>query len=233
MHQTYKVVFLLFDGHLTAIFDATKLPQFWVLPICTFRSKKILPSGCAYRKEKASFNTLLSIKPVADPPPPPFRVPKTKTKKYISAEIWSRMRHLMPSISKFAGGALEDPSRAYECRLWCVEIISKIGTPPVCQVLDLPLKTPKCCGHLKFQMKKIQKASMRQDGNTHELLFQFASSQVKRGQYHALLGCPDPMLTQMKNNVNKHISYYFLHLNCINSVRPLDCNWPLFSYKLR
>ena len=33
MHQTYKVVFLLFDGHLTAIFDATKLPQFLVLPI--------------------------------------------------------------------------------------------------------------------------------------------------------------------------------------------------------
>ena len=33
MHQTHKVVFLLFDGHLTAIFDATKLPQFLVLPI--------------------------------------------------------------------------------------------------------------------------------------------------------------------------------------------------------
>ena len=32
MHQTYKVVFLLFDGHLTAFFDATKLPQFLVLP---------------------------------------------------------------------------------------------------------------------------------------------------------------------------------------------------------
>ena len=31
--QTHKVVFLLFDGHLTAIFDATKLPQFLVLPI--------------------------------------------------------------------------------------------------------------------------------------------------------------------------------------------------------
>ena len=31
-HRTYKVVFLLFDGHLTAIF-ATKLPQFLVLPI--------------------------------------------------------------------------------------------------------------------------------------------------------------------------------------------------------
>ena len=35
MHQTHKVVFLLFDGHLTAIFDATKLPQFLVLPIHT------------------------------------------------------------------------------------------------------------------------------------------------------------------------------------------------------
>ena len=35
MHQTYQVVFLLFDGHLTAIFDATKLPQFLVLPIYT------------------------------------------------------------------------------------------------------------------------------------------------------------------------------------------------------
>ena len=33
MHQTHKVVFLLFDDHLTAIFDATKLPQFLVLPI--------------------------------------------------------------------------------------------------------------------------------------------------------------------------------------------------------
>ena len=33
MHQTYKVVFLLFDGHLIAIFDATKLPQILVLPI--------------------------------------------------------------------------------------------------------------------------------------------------------------------------------------------------------
>ena len=33
VHQTYKVVFLLFDGHLTAIFDATKLPQFLALPI--------------------------------------------------------------------------------------------------------------------------------------------------------------------------------------------------------
>ena len=33
VHQTHKVVFLLFDGHLTAIFDATKLPQFLVLPI--------------------------------------------------------------------------------------------------------------------------------------------------------------------------------------------------------
>ena len=33
MHQTHQVVFLLFDGHLTAIFDATKLPQFLVLPI--------------------------------------------------------------------------------------------------------------------------------------------------------------------------------------------------------
>ena len=35
MHQTHQVVFLLFDGHLTAIFDATKLPQFLVLPIYT------------------------------------------------------------------------------------------------------------------------------------------------------------------------------------------------------
>ena len=33
VHQTYEVVFLLFDGHLTAIFDATKLPQILVLPI--------------------------------------------------------------------------------------------------------------------------------------------------------------------------------------------------------
>ena len=33
MHQTHQVVFLLFDGHLTAIFDATKSPQFLVLPI--------------------------------------------------------------------------------------------------------------------------------------------------------------------------------------------------------
>ena len=33
MHQNHQVVFLLFDGHLTAIFDATKLPQFLVLPI--------------------------------------------------------------------------------------------------------------------------------------------------------------------------------------------------------
>ena len=31
MHQTHQVVFLLFDGHLTAIFDATKLSQFLVL----------------------------------------------------------------------------------------------------------------------------------------------------------------------------------------------------------
>ena len=33
VHQTHQVVFLLFDGNLTAIFDATKLPQFLVLPI--------------------------------------------------------------------------------------------------------------------------------------------------------------------------------------------------------
>ena len=33
MHQTHQVVFLIFDGPLTAIFDATKLPQFLVLPI--------------------------------------------------------------------------------------------------------------------------------------------------------------------------------------------------------
>ena len=33
VHQTHKVVFLLFDGHLTVIFDATKLSQFLVLPI--------------------------------------------------------------------------------------------------------------------------------------------------------------------------------------------------------
>ena len=32
VHQTHWVVFL-FDGHLTAIFDAIKLPQFLVLPI--------------------------------------------------------------------------------------------------------------------------------------------------------------------------------------------------------
>ena len=31
------MVFLLFDGHLTAIFDATKLPQFLVLPIYSFQ----------------------------------------------------------------------------------------------------------------------------------------------------------------------------------------------------
>ena len=31
--QSHQVVFLLFDGHLTAIFDATKLPQFLVLII--------------------------------------------------------------------------------------------------------------------------------------------------------------------------------------------------------
>ena len=34
VHQTHQVVFLIFDGPLTAIFDATKLPQFLVLPIC-------------------------------------------------------------------------------------------------------------------------------------------------------------------------------------------------------
>ena len=33
MHQTHQVVSLLFDGDLTAIFDAAKLPQFFVLPI--------------------------------------------------------------------------------------------------------------------------------------------------------------------------------------------------------
>ena len=33
VHQTHQVVLLLFVGHLTAIFDATKLPQFLVLPI--------------------------------------------------------------------------------------------------------------------------------------------------------------------------------------------------------
>ena len=32
VHQTHQVVFLIFDGPLTAIFDATKLPQFLVLP---------------------------------------------------------------------------------------------------------------------------------------------------------------------------------------------------------
>ena len=39
MHQTHQVVFLLFDGHLTAIFHATKLPQFLVLPISQFICK--------------------------------------------------------------------------------------------------------------------------------------------------------------------------------------------------
>ena len=38
VHQTHKVVFLLFDGHLTAIFDATNLPQFLVLPIYSKRN---------------------------------------------------------------------------------------------------------------------------------------------------------------------------------------------------
>ena len=33
VHQSHQVVFLIFDGHLTVIFDATKLPQFLVLPI--------------------------------------------------------------------------------------------------------------------------------------------------------------------------------------------------------
>ena len=33
VYQTHQVVFLIFDGPLTAIFDATKLPQFLVLPI--------------------------------------------------------------------------------------------------------------------------------------------------------------------------------------------------------
>ena len=33
MHQTHQVVFLLFDGHLTAFFDAIKLPQFLILSI--------------------------------------------------------------------------------------------------------------------------------------------------------------------------------------------------------
>ena len=33
VYQTHQVVFLLFDGHITAICDATKLPQFLVLPI--------------------------------------------------------------------------------------------------------------------------------------------------------------------------------------------------------
>ena len=33
VHQTHQVVFLIFDGQLTAIFDATKLLQFFVLPI--------------------------------------------------------------------------------------------------------------------------------------------------------------------------------------------------------
>ena len=32
VHQTHQVVFLIFDGPLTAIFDATKLPQFLVYP---------------------------------------------------------------------------------------------------------------------------------------------------------------------------------------------------------
>ena len=31
VHQNHQVVFLLFDGHLTANFDATKLPHFLVL----------------------------------------------------------------------------------------------------------------------------------------------------------------------------------------------------------
>ena len=33
VHQAHHMDFFLFDGHLTAIFDATKLPQFFVLPI--------------------------------------------------------------------------------------------------------------------------------------------------------------------------------------------------------
>ena len=40
VQQIHQVVFLIFDGHLTAIFDATKLPQFLVLPIYV---KQIVP----------------------------------------------------------------------------------------------------------------------------------------------------------------------------------------------
>ena len=43
MHQTYKVVFLFFDGHLTAIFDVTKLPQFLVLPIYIYNNGMQIP----------------------------------------------------------------------------------------------------------------------------------------------------------------------------------------------
>ena len=32
VYQIHQVVFLLFDGHHNGIFDATKLPQFLVLP---------------------------------------------------------------------------------------------------------------------------------------------------------------------------------------------------------
>ena len=32
VHQTHQVVFLLFDGHLTTIFDATTYPNFWFYP---------------------------------------------------------------------------------------------------------------------------------------------------------------------------------------------------------
>ena len=32
VHQTRQVVFFLVDGHLTAIFDAPKFPNFWFYP---------------------------------------------------------------------------------------------------------------------------------------------------------------------------------------------------------
>ena len=41
VHQTYQVVFLLFDGHLISIFDATKITQFLVLPIGLYMSMRV------------------------------------------------------------------------------------------------------------------------------------------------------------------------------------------------
>ena len=78
MHQVHEVVSFLFDGHLTVIFGATKLPRFLVLPIsihcCTNGSLYqgdifiiYIQGSLAIRKLPILLTKNIMIPPIKDP----------------------------------------------------------------------------------------------------------------------------------------------------------------------